>query len=505
MFSSSALYRLARQEILQRELIHKDDLVVVAVSGGADSLSLLFVLNQLSKEAGFSFSIHVAHLDHGLRGAEARRDADFVRAGAKKLGLPCTVGRVKADRFTKEMGLSPEDSARRLRYRFLEQLALRLQAGLVAVGHNHNDQAETLLLNLLRGTGPDGLAGMEYKRELGKDGLFLIRPFLNISRKDIDRFCRDRGLHPRFDKTNLDLHYLRNRIRKSVIPFLEKNVNPNLREGLFRLSRLQAQDRNYLKDIVMQRFAAAIPEESPGYLILNLDVLAGEHEALLGRILRLAISRLCGGIPRQVNYTSMQSLINLVRKKTTGGVVSFPGIIEIRRSYSRLIFTSVSPEQNSGRNPAAEEFKTAELPFPGKVFLERWNKVLEGRLCSPADLCWPPDMTKNAYLDYDRVLGLCRTSKVATDAASGAKKVTDASPCLLARSRAPKDRFYPLGAPGSKKLKDFLIDRKIPLEERDNTLLVLAGEEIVWIVGYEISQLCRITEETNSVLLLSLS
>ena len=499
MLSSSLLYRSVRKEILQRNLIDRNDLIIVAVSGGADSLSLLHILNQLSKEAGFSFSLHVAHLDHGLRGNQARRDADFVRSEAKKLSLPCTVGLVKADRFIKELGLSPEDGARRLRYRFLEQLASRLQARYVAAGHNRDDQAETLLLNLLRGTGPDGLAGMEYRRDLGQSGAFLIRPLLNTSRKEIDCFCRDRGLHPRFDRTNMDLRYLRNKVRRSVIPFLEKSVNPNLREGLFRLSRLQTLDRSYWTDIAAERLGAAVLEESPGYLILNLDVLAREHEALLGRILRLAISRLCGGVPRQAGYIHMQALLDVVKKNTPRGTVSFPGIMEIRRSYHKLIFTSATPEKNQ----AANQFTTVLLTIPGEARIDWLDKVLEGRLCSPGDLLWPPDMKKIAYLDYDRVLSLC-SSASATDTLTGGER-QDAAPRLLARSRASGDRFYPLGAPGSKKLKDFFIDRKIPMEERDDILLVLAGKEIVWIVGYEISQLCRITEATVCTLCLSLS
>ncbi len=488
----SPLYKSVKKIILQEELIKKDDLVVVAVSGGADSLSLLVLLNMLRKEANFPFSLHVAYLDHGLRGKNAVRESRFVRLEAKKLGLPCTVGRVKAGEYKKRWRLSLEDAARHLRYRFLQQLALKLKADSIALGHNRDDQVETLLLNLLRGTGPDGLSGMKLRRETGENGVPLIRPLLNSSRKEIERFCRDRGLKPRFDETNLDPRYLRNKIRRDILPYLEKNVNPNLRVGLFRLSLLLALDKDFWGLIAEDRLAASILEEKPGRLVLDREILVGEHEALQGRMLRLAVSRLLGSIPREVDYSRTRAALALVNKKKPRGVVLFPGGMEISRSYQKVILQRAF----SGKNGNLKKFFPVLLPVPGEVSAGSEGIIFQARLSSPEDLVWPPDEKKEAYLDFDRVLDLSSLKGVHTSEDKGAA-------ALIVRTRRPGDRFYPLGAPGKKKLKDYFIDRKISWEMRDLIPLVVAGDEIVWVSGMQISHLCRITKDTKRAVVLS--
>lgn len=487
------LYQSVKKIILQEELIKKDDLVVVAVSGGADSLSLLVLLNMLRKEAHLPFSLHVAYLDHGLRGENAVRESRFVRLEAKKLGLPCTVGRVKAGEYKKKWNLSLEDAARRLRYSFLQQLALKLKADSIALGHNRDDQVETLLLNFLRGSGPDGLSGMSFRREAGENGVPLIRPLLNSSRKDIERFCRDRGLRPCFDETNLDPRYLRNKIRREVLPYLEKNVNPNLRAGLFRLSRLLALDKDFWGLVAEDRLAASILEEKPGRLVLDRESLAGEHEALQGRMLRLAVSRLLGSIPREADYSRTRAALALINKEKPRGVVLFPGGMEVSRSYQKVILQRVF----SGKNRNPKKFFPVLLPVPGEVSAGPEGIIFRAKLSSPADLVWPPDGKKEAYLDFDRVLELSLSKRLQ----SGGDK--DAA-ALIIRTRKPGDRFYPLGSPGKKKLKDYFIDRKISWEIRDLIPLVIAGDEIIWVAGTQISHLCRITKDTKRAVVLSL-
>ncbi len=487
------LYQSVKKIVLQEQLIKKDDLVIVAVSGGADSLSLLTILNLLRSEKDISFSLHVAHLDHGLRGESAAGDARFVRLEAKKLGLPCTVGKVKVREYQKRWSLSPEDAARHLRYRFLQQLAHKLRADSIAVGHNRDDQVETILLNFLRGTGPDGLAGMKLKREMGKNGVFLIRPLLSSSRKEIDRFCHDSGLRPRLDETNQDQYYLRNKIRLDVLPYLEKNVNPNLREGIFRLSRLLTTDKDFWERMAEDRLDAGILEEMTGCLVLDRNILAGEQEALQGRILRLAVSRLLGSIPREVDYHRTKAVLDLVNKKKPRGVVKFPGGMEISRNYERLFLRS----SFSGKNWAFQPFFPVLLPVPGEISTGQDGIMLKARLSRPSDLVWPPDEKQEAYLDLNRVLEL-----ISPKSSSAGEKTGFAT--LLVRSRKPGDRFYPLGAPGAKKLKDFFIDRKIPWEVRDLIPLVIAGNEIIWVAGVQISHLCRISEDTKQAVVLSL-
>ncbi|NLX91612.1 MAG: tRNA lysidine(34) synthetase TilS [Firmicutes bacterium] len=488
----SPFYESVKKVIINEQLIKKDDKVVVAVSGGADSLSLLILLNRLRSEPGFSFNIHVAHLNHGLRGESAARDAQFVRLTAKRFGLPCTVGRVKAGEYKKRWGLSPEDAARRLRYRFLQQVALKIRADSIAVGHNRDDQVETVLLNILRGTGPDGLTGMKLRRDMKKSGVILIRPLLNFSRREIENFCRESGFNPRLDETNLDPRYLRNKIRKDVIPYLEKNVNPKLKEGLLRLSRLLTLDKDFWDHFVEDRFKTVVLEEKPGCLLLDRRLFAREHEALQGRMLRLAVSRLLESVPRGVDYRRIRAALDLVNKNKPRGAVFFPGGMALIRDYEKVILQT----DFSGENCHLERFFPVLLPVPGEVSIGAQSIVLRARLSRPGNLAWPPDEKKEAYLDFDRVVEL--------SSGKGPLAAEEKDIALQVRTRMPGDRFYPLGAPGKKKLKDYFIDRKISWKERDAIPLVVAGDEIIWVAGRQISHLCRITGETKKILILSL-
>jgi tRNA(Ile)-lysidine synthase len=492
------LLEKVKRTIIREQLIDDGDLVILAVSGGADSLSLLHILNEIRLKKLISFSLYVAHLNHGLRGKHARDDALFVRQEAKRAGLPCMIGKADTISFAKCRGLSLEDAARRLRYRFLEQLARRTGASRVAVGHTLDDQAETLLLNFLRGTGPDGLAGMRFKRAMGAEGYVLIRPLLETSRREIETYCRQKKLWPRFDKSNLDTRFLRNKIRLELLPYLEKEYNPNIRRSLARLSELINADRDYWQRLAAQRLAAIITEEKPRRLELDVKSLLCEHDSLQGRILRQAISRLMWqeidyellpAAPREVSCEHIRAALNLCRQGSPHGALDFPLGLRIARSYNVLVITY-------GKQPCPAAFAPFFLPVPGERTIPEQGVFLQARLASPAELSWPPEEQREAYLDYDRVVEL----------AAGEKAPDRKRPVLnlLVRTRREGDFFYPLGAPGKTKLKDFFIDRKIPRQERERIPLVLAGEVIIWVAGKQLSHYCRITDRTRKALILSL-
>lgn len=485
----AALKERVKTVILREKLIKEGDLVLVGVSGGADSLSLLHILNQLRREKFISFSLHVAHLNHGIRGDSARGDAEFVRRTAKKMHLPCTVGEVNTNIFRKRWKLSTEDAARHLRYSFLEQLAKRIGAPLIAVGHNKDDQVETLLLNFLRGTGLDGLAGIKFKRKTGDGKHFLIRPLLETSRTEIEQYCRENGLHPRIDETNLDTLFLRNKIRLQLLPLLEEDFNPNLREGLSRLSFLLSLDNNYLESAASRRLAAIICDEKTGRLELDGEKLLQEHEALQGRILRLAIRRVLGSIPREIGYNRIRDIIKMCRKSSSHAELHLARGLKVSKSYNKLAVMMRKTEKR-------ESFSPILLPVPGKGVLQEKGMAIEAGIFSPEELKWPPCGRKEAYLDYDRVLLLSGGRKKESVPASGLK--------LLVRPRREGDIFFPFGSPGKKKLKKYLIDEKIPLHERGSLPLVLAGEAIIWVAGKQISQECKVSENTRKVLVLRL-
>ncbi len=476
-----------RDVMVREHLIEKEDLIVVAVSGGADSLALLHILHRLKGDQTLPFSLYVAHLNHGLRGRAAREDAAFVREEARRLGLPCTVGEVDTRAFSRNRGLSLEDGARRLRYRFLVQLAQRTGATRVAVGHQRDDQVETLLLNLMRGTGLDGLAGMKYKRRLD-EGVTLIRPLLELSREEVERYCRESKLNPRLDETNLHNDFTRNRIRLQLIPLLEHEFNPKVRRGLQRLSHLLTLDRDFLEreaDACLSRLLLKEDEHEEHYLVLDGKGLLEEHEALQGRILRLAIRRLLGTVLRNISQFHVRTVLDLLREGSPHGVLHLPGGLRVSRSYDNLTLYYREP-------PRAGQFVPLSLSVPGAVSLPVTGIRLKATLFSPEKLKWPPDGKKEAYLDFDQVLDKKKHSPV------------NGKLDLVVRSRLSGDRFHPLGAPGRRKLKSYLIDQKVPRTERELIPLVVAGEEIIWVAGRQISHQCRITPQTKQALVLQL-
>ncbi len=485
----AALGEHVKTIILREKLIEEGDLVLVGVSGGADSLSLLHILNELRRERLISFSLYIAHLNHGLRGDSARGDAEFVQRLAKKMQLPCTVGEVNTDIFRKRRRLSIEDAARHLRYSFLQQLAKRIGALRIALGHNRDDQVETLLLNFLRGTGLDGLTGIKFKRKTGAGEQFIIRPLLETGRTEIEQYCRENGLHPRIDETNLDARFLRNKVRLQLLPYLEEDYNPNIRKGLSRLSYLLSLDHNYLLNAASECLAAIICAEKMNCLELDGEKLLQEHEALQGRILRLAINRLLGSVPREVGYNQIRDILKMCRKGSPHAVLHLARGLKVSKSYNRLVVMK-------GKTTKPGPFSPFILPVPGEKTVYEGKTGIVAGIFSPGELKWPPEGCKEAYLDYDRVLLFGGDNKHEHTLQNGLN--------LLVRTRRDGDRFHPLGSPGKKKLKKYLIDIRVPLRERDFLPLVLAGNVIVWVAGKQISDACKVTENTKRVLVLRL-
>ncbi len=488
----SFFYQKVNRFIRENLLIHPGDRIVAAVSGGADSVAMLCVLDSLARDPSFPFfELHVAHLNHGLRGDAAKDDARFVRRLAEKMGLPCTVGRVDAEAFRRRHGLSLEDAARQLRYRFLEQTAGKVGAGKVAVGHTRDDQVETVLLHFLRGTGLDGLSGMKVIRPLDKEARFLIRPLLECSRREIEDFCSRLAIKPRVDETNRDMRFRRNRIRQELIPHLERTYNPRFRESMGRLSYILGRENDFLEELAGKHLTQHM-EEGSDYRSVYLDGagFCREHEALQARMIRTAVSRLLGTFPRDLRFEHIRAIMGLFCGQASRGELHLPGGLRAVRRYERLALTLE-------RAAPRDAFTPAVLPVPGESLLLEGRCRIRARRVEPGRLTWPPQREKEAFLDVHRVVERMGEMGDGVEAESDALE-------LLVRPRQAGDRFYPLGAPGSKKLKDYFIDIKIPREERDAVPLVVAGETIVWVAGHQVSELCRITDDTKEALVLQL-
>jgi tRNA(Ile)-lysidine synthase len=454
----AAVRRFCREHAVFRH----GEYVLVAVSGGPDSISLLHCLHLVSGDLGIS--LRVAHVDHGLRGAEGELDAVYVEQEARALALPCTVLRVDVRAHAAREHLSLETAARAARYAALRSLASDLGADCLALGHTEDDQAETVLLHLLRGSGLDGLAAMRPRRG------DLARPLLGQSRAAITAFCEAMNLTPRHDATNDDHTIRRNAVRWDLLPALER-FNPRARVALARCAGTLAADADYLRVQAEQALVTVrIPCDVPGGTALSVDALAALPPALRNRVLRLVIERLWGE-GSALFAQRLADLEALTRQRPGHGIDIGKGY-RAERTVSDVVIRPC-------RKPATIP-EPVMLSVPGAVMFGSWRleavsmPVAEARVL-PRDLPTP-----------DKAVAMCDR-----DALGGG---------LVVRGRRPGDRLRPLGLHGSKKVQDILVDRKIPREERDRLPVLTNASGVVWLVGLALDETVALTEQTTQVI-----
>jgi tRNA(Ile)-lysidine synthase len=317
------MIKQAKKFIKNYQLITYGDRILVGVSGGPDSIALLYLLNSLKKELGLT--LYIGHLDHMLRKASAK-DAVFVRKIAEKLKIPITVKAV--DIKAKHKKGSLEESARTIRLEFLANLAKKISADKIALGHNLDDQAETVLMRILRGTGLYGLGGILPRREI--NGTCFIRPLLETRRKDIQAYLLSRKISPRLDSSNLEEKYLRNKIRHKLIPFLEKYFNRKIKISLARLAQSASFDYNYLEEIAKRSLKSAKNE-------LTFKMLHSAHPALRRLIIRQKIAGIQQSM-RRITYQHMLEIEDLLLNRPSGSLVNLPKGIRVKKSKNSLRF-----------------------------------------------------------------------------------------------------------------------------------------------------------------------
>ncbi len=456
MKTSADIHDQVRRTIAAHGMMSRGDRVVVAVSGGPDSVALLVLLCELRRRLGIR--LHAAHLDHGLRGADSRGDARYVRRLARRLDLPVTVERVRIPPHP-DGGL--EQAARAVRYDFLDRVAAGCRADRIATGHTADDQAETVLMRLIRGAGSEGLAGIPAVRG------HIVRPLIEVRRTRIERYLRQHRLRPRQDRTNRQLDRLRNRVRWKLIPLLERHYQPNIVEILNRIARLEGEERDYFRSLAGEWLEGSARRVSKGKIILDLSGFGNYFNIGQKYLLRELIGRLKGDL-RGIESQHLEQLIDLARKESVGSRLSLPDAIVVERARDGLIFIR---ERSRPFCQAVELPGTAILDQPGWIFRSRLLDKRSGfRLPAKKD-------EHRAFFDWSRLQG----------------------PFVL-RSRRPGDRFRPLGMRGSCKLSDYFIDRKIPRALRDDIPLLAGRDGIIWVVGGGIGEPFKVSESTTTVL-----
>ncbi len=421
--------------------------VVAACSGGADSVALTDALWQLSGECGYK--IYVMHVEHGLRGEEALADAEFTRLFCEKRSLPFVCRHVNAGAYARENGLSVEDAARRLRYRELWQFVEETGADYLLTAHQLDDQAETVLMQLLRGSGMAGLGGMKVCS--GRH----LRPLLFLQRSDIEAYCRNRSLPYCSDSTNEDLHYTRNRIRKKLLPYLE-TFNPRVKKALAQTALL-AQSDNELAESMAERFFKDYVSAQDAMQCCPAQPLNDAPDAVAMRVIRKMWQQVSRS--GELGLGHVQSVRQLAANNGSGKFVMLPGAAAAY-SYGR-IYIGTLPEIK--KLICAAEFAAAEICLRVSDIINGGRKVNLGGgrslFLSIEEAC--PEITPRQAAYPLELIG----EEIAV------------------RTRRNGDRFYPYGSGGTKKLKDFFIDSKIARAERDRKLLVADGSNILWIIG----------------------
>ena len=448
-------------------LLKSTTVILAALSGGADSLALFIALHRLADKHGFK--LRAAHLDHGLRGAESDADAAFVEGICSQFSVPLVLDKIDVAGMRARRRLSWEQAARIARYDFLTSVAMETQSSVLALGHTSDDQAETVLLHLLRGTGIRGLRGMlplsSWRAEHGS--ATLVRPLLNVSRQETEAYCLEHRLTPRLDSSNLEERFTRNRIRRKLMPQLEE-FNPSVKKSLLRLAHTVAQDVAYLDQQAASVWSSLAVVEQDG-VRLDRHAFKALHPSLQAHVLHRAYAQTAGEASG-LNMAQIEAMKDLA-VKGAGLSLSLHGGVRFGTSYEEILIT--------GKNAPLSNCTLDEttLRVPGETRVGGWRvdiRLLEGRN-QPSDL--KHDNPYCAYLSLD---------------ALGEE--------LKVRSRLPGDRFQPLGLPCGKSLKEFMIDAHVPRSQRNGTPLVMANDRVAWVVGWRIAHWDRVTPETEVVL-----
>jgi tRNA(Ile)-lysidine synthase len=484
--------------IKRYSLIPPEEIVVVGVSGGADSVCLLHVLAKWQK--GLGIKLHVAHLNHQLRGVESEADAKYVSKLAGSLGIPITIDRQDVAAYRIERNISVEEAGRELRYAFLARVAREVGANRIAVGHTRDDQVETILMHILRGTGITGLCGLAPCSPMAYDSqgmslpasplslrakrsnLLVIRPLLDVTREETTSYCQEHQLDPRIDSSNRSLSFFRNRLRLQLLPLL-RQYNPSLDQALLRLADVAKEDNAFIEQQASELWNEVARQDNNA-IYLDRKQIASLPIALQRQLLRAAVTKLAGDI-RDIEASHIEAARSLLNKPV-GKRISLPHGFICQGGYDELVVASTAKQSQLPPCPFPPLPGEFSLKVPGKIVFPGWEviaSIAEERVDSPPlrDTLSTSGGTcqSNLVADFD-------LHKTGTE--------------LSVRQRRPGDRFQPLGMSLPKKLPEFMVDAKIPCSWRGRIPIVCSPQQIIWVVGWQIDDRVKITEVSKEIL-----
>ena len=428
--------------IREHNLIGNNQHIVTGLSGGPDSVCLFHILLSLAHD--MNLTIHPVHINHKFRPGAAEEDQAYVEKLCADAGCMCRTYEVDCNRLAEEKKISSEEAGRIVRYEAFAEVCAELKnQGInaedikIAVAQNADDQAETILFRILRGTGTDGLAGIKYSRK-DQYGNEIIRPVLDLTRKEIEKYCEENNLVPRIDKTNLEPVYTRNKIRLNLIPYVEKNFNSGFKETLVRMGRNAAKDSDFIWTEAEKAYRGALISESNLEVILKGKMLRELHSAVLMRIISMALSRI--GINEDIGAAHFNACESIVFNDKPSARADLPGNAYITKVYDDI---KISLKE-----------KTQELKVSMKILSYEDFKNIKA------------EKDKTAAFDYDLL-----------EDSFGSNFEDN----VILRKRLQGD-YIAIDESHRKKLKDYFIDSKVPKDERDSISLLASGSEILWIL-----------------------
>ena len=457
------IYNRFLSTIQKNNMIKDGESVLVALSGGPDSVCLLHMLNRLSKEK--NLKVYAAHLNHMIRGLDAFLDSLYVMKLCEKMDIPCFIKAIDVIGYCKENKMGVEDGARKLRYEIFEEIRTRLGIDRIAIGHNKNDQAETVLMRLMRGTGLSGMRGIEYIR----DG-YIIRPILDIEREDIEKYCQVNNLSPQIDKSNLEDVYSRNKIRLKILPYMKKESNENVISNIVRLSENIKMDSDFIEQEVDECFSSVCDTYEDGTYIF-VDLLKNLHPSIKTRLVIRSIQKELGDT-NSIDRKHIEDVLSLISDDKIDKRLNLPrGLHAYRYRDYILITKKIKEEKNI-------EYDVVINPNE-EVYIKEIDKTFISKIVDKKD--FEPEKLEEGvyYVDFSKIKSNIRL-----------------------RNRHQGDKIVLKG--GTKKIKELFIGLKIPREKRNLVPLLLDGDKVISVLGYRVGSDYMIDENTEKILVFQL-
>lgn len=468
----SKLVEAVHRTIAEHHLFEPGEKIVLGISGGPDSLCMLYVMELLREE--LDVRLHIAHLDHGLREKAAQEDASYVEDVSRRLGLPVTIEKIDVRGLARREKWAVEEAARRARYTFLAEVARAQGTRTVAVAHHADDQVESIVMHWLRGAGLAGLRGMRPLQPYPLEGcpdLRLARPLLEVTRVEIEAFCRQQGIQPRWDLSNLDTTLHRNRIRLELLPLLE-TFNPNLRQVLRRSAQIVAADYDFISERAEEAWQR-VARVGGSAVHFSRSAWTPLHPSLKRTLLRRAIQALRASL-RNIDWIHIQSALEALETKPAGTRVTLPRGLQLFIGYDGFVVGEELPLDDV---PLLDRGQEVRVQAPGRTPMGTGWQLVAEEMGRPPAIETSPDPWQ-AFLDLER-----------------------AGRDLTLRTRRRGDRFHPLGLEGKEKLlREFMIDAKISRHLRERLPLLTGDPGILWVCGYRLDERVKVSADTRRIL-----